>query len=126
MRLGASLVSLLVKSLPASRRPWLDFWVRKIPWRRDKLPTPVFLGFPCESAGKELTCNAGDLGLISGLGRSPGEGIRLPAPVFWPGEFHDCVAHGVAKSWTRLSNFHEISIDQIAQVHLQILKDLRS
>ena len=29
---------------------------------------------PGSSAGKESTCNAGDLGLISGLGRSPGEG----------------------------------------------------
>ena len=41
-------------------------------WRR--LPTPVFLGFPCGSAGKESTCIEGDLGLILGLGRSPGEG----------------------------------------------------
>ena len=32
------------------------------------------LGFPCSSAGKESACNAGDLGLIPGLGRSPGEG----------------------------------------------------
>ena len=30
--------------------------------------------FPCDSAGKELACNALDLGLIPGLGRSPGEG----------------------------------------------------
>ena len=30
----------------------------------------------------------GDLGLIPGLRRSPGEGTRLPTPVFWPGEFH--------------------------------------
>ena len=30
--------------------------------------------FPCGSAGKESACNAGDLGLIPGLGRSPGEG----------------------------------------------------
>ena len=45
-------------------------WVDKIPWRRDRLPTPVFLGFPCGSAGKESACNAGDLGSIPGLGRS--------------------------------------------------------
>ena len=44
----------------------------KIPWRRDRLPTPVFMGFPGGSAGKESACNAGDLGLIPGLGRSPG------------------------------------------------------
>ena len=30
---------------------------------------------------------------------------RLPTPVFWPGEFHGRVVHGVAKSWTRLSDF---------------------
>ena len=36
--------------------------------------TPVFLGFPGGSAGKESTCNVGDLGLIPGLGISPGEG----------------------------------------------------
>jgi len=38
------------------------------------LPTSVFLGFPCGSAGKESSCNVEDLGSISGLGRSPGEG----------------------------------------------------
>ena len=56
-----------------------DSWVGKIPWRRDRLPTPVFLGFPCGSAGKESAC----LGSIPGLGRE-----RPPTPVFWPGEFH--------------------------------------
>ena len=51
------------------------------------LPTPVFLGFPCGSADEESTCNAGDLGLIPGLGRSPGEG-KLTDSSIWPGEFH--------------------------------------
>ena len=37
-------------------------------------PLPIFLGFPGGSAGKEYTCNAGDLDLIPGLGRSPEEG----------------------------------------------------
>ena len=54
---------------------------------RDRLPTPVFLGFPCASAGKEPACNAGDLGLIPGLGRSPWRRERLPTPVFLLGEF---------------------------------------
>ena len=35
-------------------------------------------GFPGGSAGKESACNAGDLGLVPGLGRSPGEGIGYP------------------------------------------------
>ena len=60
------------------RRPLFDSWVGKIRWRRDRLPTPVFLGFPYGSAGKESTCNEGDLGLVPGLGRSPGEGKGYP------------------------------------------------
>ena len=38
----------------------------------------LVMGFPCGLAGKESTCNAGDLGLIPGLGRSPGEGKDYP------------------------------------------------
>ena len=64
----------MVKNAPAMQETPLDSWVRAIPWKRDRLPTPVFLGFPCGSAGKESACNVGDLGLIPGLGRSPGEG----------------------------------------------------
>ena len=60
------------------RRPWFDSWVRKIRWRRDRLPTPVFLGFPSGSAGKESACNAWGLGSIPVLGRFPGEGKGYP------------------------------------------------
>ena len=74
----ASLIAQLVRNPPECRRPQFDSWVRKIHWRRDKLPTPAFLGFPCGSAGKEFTCNVGDLGSIPGLGRSPGEGKGYP------------------------------------------------
>ena len=58
--------------------PGFDSWVGKIPWRRDRLPTPVFLGFPDGSASEESTCSAGDLGLIPGMRRSPGEGNDYP------------------------------------------------
>ena len=44
----------------------------------DRLPTPVFLGFPDGLDGKELACNAEDLGLIPALGRSPGGGHGNP------------------------------------------------
>ena len=67
------------------RRPGFNSWVGRICWRRDTLPTPVFLGFPCGSAGKESAHNEGDLGSIPGLGRSPWRRERLPTPVFWPG-----------------------------------------
>ena len=53
-------------------------WVGKIFWRRFRLPTPVFLGSPGGSAGKESACKVGDLGLIPGLGRSPGEEKGYP------------------------------------------------
>ena len=49
-------------------------WVGKIPWRRERLPTPVFVGFPDGWDGKESTCNGGNLGSIHGLQNSPGGG----------------------------------------------------
>ena len=45
---------------------------------RSQATTPVFLGFPCDSAGKESACNAGDLGSVPGLGRSPEGGKGYP------------------------------------------------
>ena len=50
----------------------LDSSVGMIPGRRDGLPTPVFMGFPGGSEGKEFSWNVGDLGLIPGLERSLG------------------------------------------------------
>ena len=81
-------------------RGFLKYWLSSkredIHWRRDRLPTPVSLGFPCGSAGKESTCNVGDLGLIPGLGRYSGERERLPTPIFWSGEFQ-----GLYSPWGR-------------------------
>ena len=82
-------VTQMVKNPPAMQETQFDPWVRNIPWRRDRLPTTVFLGFPGSSAGiflgfpgssagKESTCNVGDRGSIPGLGRSPGEGNSYP------------------------------------------------
>ena len=58
------------------------------------------------AVGKESTCNAGDLGLILGLGRSPEEGKGYPLQFSGLENSMDCTVHGVAKSQTRLSNFH--------------------
>ena len=93
------------------KRPWFDSWVWKIPWTRDWLPTPVFLGFPRGSAGKESACNAGDLGSIPGLGRSPGEGEGCPLQYSGLENSMDGIVHGVTKSWTQLSDFHFTSIN---------------
>ena len=58
--------------------PLVIFCLLKNIKRRDRLLTPVVLGFPCGSAGKESACNAGDLGSILGLGRFSGEGNSYP------------------------------------------------
>ena len=63
-------------------------------------------GFTCGSAGKESSCNEGDLSLIPGLWQFPWKRERLSTPVLGPGEFHGLLVHGVTKSWTRLSDFH--------------------
>ena len=65
------MVAQMVKNLPAVQETRFNSWIRKICWRRDRLPTPVFLGFPGASIGKEF-------GLIPGLGRSTREGIGYP------------------------------------------------
>ena len=76
--LGVSRSSVGKESACNVKRPWFNSWIGKIHWRRDRLPTPVFLGFSGGSAGKESACNAGDLDSIPGLGRSPGEGKGYP------------------------------------------------
>ena len=58
------------------------------------------------SAGKESACNAGDLSSIPGLGRCPGEGKGYPLQYSGLENSIDCIVHGVAESWTRLSDFH--------------------
>ena len=70
----ASLVAQLVKNPPAMQ----ETPVEKIPWRRDRLLIPVFLGFPGGSDSKESACNLGDQESIPGLGRSPGGGHGNP------------------------------------------------
>ena len=73
-----SLVPQLVKNPPAVQETLVQFLGWDYPWKRDRLPCPVFLGFPHGSTGKESTCNAGDLGSIPGLGSFPGEGKDYP------------------------------------------------
>ena len=73
------------------RRPWFDSCVGKIPWRRDRLSTAGFLGFPGGSDSKESALNVGALGLIPGLGRSPEEEKGYPLQY---GE-----SHGLYSPW---------------------------
>ena len=97
------------------RRSQFDSWSGRFPWRRDRLPTPVSLSFPGGSDSKESACNAGKLGLIPGLERSPGEGNGYALQYTGLENSMDrrawqAIVHGVAKSWTRLGDFHFISI----------------
>ena len=69
-------------------------------------------GFPCGSAGKESTCNVGDLGSIPGLGRSPGEGKGYPRQ--YPGLENcvDCIVHGsqrVGHDWATFTHSHSLT-----------------
>jgi len=64
------------------------------------------LDFPYGSAGKESACKAGDLRLIPGLGRSPGEGKGYPLQYSSLENSMDCIVHRVPKSWIRLSDSH--------------------
>ena len=68
-------------------------------------------GFPHGSDGKESACNVGDLGLISVLGRSPGEGNGYPLQYAGLENSMDrgvwqATLHGVTKNWTQLNDFH--------------------
>ena len=72
--------------------------------RRDRLPTPVFLGFPCGSAGKRIHMQCRRPRFNPWVGKISWRRERLPTLVFWPGEFHG--VHGVTKSQIQLSNFH--------------------
>ena len=66
----------------------------------------VSMGFPCGSAGKESACNAGNLGLIPELGRSPGEGKGYPLQYSGLENSMDYIVHGVTNNRTQLSEFH--------------------
>ena len=84
-----------------------------------------FVNFPGGSVGKESTCNARDLGLIPGPGRSPGEGNCNPLQYSGLKNSMDrgpwwATVQRVTKSWTRLSNFHFIYliIRKLSQVLL--------
>ena len=68
--------------------------------------------FPGSSEVKASACNAGDQGSIPGLGRSTGEGNGNPLQYSGLENSMDCIVHGIAKSWTRLSNFHTFNSSQ--------------
>ena len=83
------------------------FSLRKIP-RNGIAGSYVSLGLPWRLSSEETACSAGDLGLISGLGRPPGEGnvYLLQCSCLGNGvdeESDRAIVHGITKSWTRVS-----------------------
>ena len=72
----------------------------------------LYLYVPCGSAGKESTCNVGELGLIPGLGRSPGEGKGYPLQY---SGLEKSMDYTVTKSRTRLDDFHFIILHPIIE-----------
>ena len=108
----ASLVAQLVKNPPAMQETLVQFLGRED-------PAGEGMGYPLQyswaslggSDGKESTCNEGDLGSIPGLGRSPREGNGYALQYSCLENSMDrgawqSMVHGVAKSWTRLGDFH--------------------
>ena len=89
--LRASLVAQLVRNLPTVQETLVQFLGQKICWRRDRLPTPVFLGFPGGSTGICLDC--GKPGFDPWVGNILWRRERLPTPVFWPVELFICRTH---------------------------------
>ena len=102
----SSLVAPLVKNPPAMQETLVRFLDQKIPCRRERLPSPVFSGFPSGSSGNKSTCNARDLSSFPGLEKFPGKGNSYQLQYFGLEKSMDCIVHGVTKSWTWLSNFH--------------------
>ena len=98
------------------RRPLFNSWVGRIPWRRDRLPTPVFLGFPGGSVVKESTLQYRRPGFNPRVGKIPWRSEWLPTLVFCLGEFHGqrslagYIVHRLSKGWTQLFCFIIVEI----------------
>ena len=128
--------------------PGFDPWVGKIPWRRARLPTPVFWpgefhglypwshkesdtterlslslwGFPDSSVDKESTCNAGDPDSIPGSGRSPGEGNGYPLQYSWASLVAQLVKNPPAMQETRVRSLSwEDPLEKGKATHSSIL-----
>ena len=96
----------LVLDLLSVQETSVRFLWREDPWRRDRLPTPAYLGLPGGWDGKESICNAGDLGSIPRLGWSPG------------GE------HSNPLQYSGLENPHgQRSLDRLQSIRLQYQSD---
>ena len=80
------------------------------------------MGFPGSSADKELICNAGNSGLIPGLGRSPGEGICYPLQYSWAFQVTQTVKNPPAMQETWIQSLgQEDPLDKGMTTHSSVL-----
>ena len=112
MLLSDSLLAQMVKNPQAMRETWLQSLGWEDPLEKGTATHSRILAwripdrgawkseFPGGSDGKESACNVGDLGLIFGLGRSPGGGNSYPLPYSGLESSMDCIVHGIAESDT--------------------------
>ena len=114
----------LVKNPPAMQETLVLFLGQEYLLEKGRLPIPAFLGFPCGSAGKESARNAGNLGSIPGLERSPGGGKGYPLQYSGLENSMDCIVRGVAKSGTQLSGFHSShqQLEDISSIITHVLQ----
>ena len=102
----ASLIAQLVENPLAMQETPVRFLGREDPLEKGYA---THSSIPCDSAGKESTCNAGDLGSIVGLGRSPGEGKGHPLQYSGLENSMNCIVHGVTKvghDWATFTSLH--------------------
>ena len=99
------------QNLPAMQETPVWFLGREIRWRTDRLPTPVFFGFPCGSAGKKNPPAIWETWIWSLAWEDPLEKGKA-THIQYSGleNSMDYIVHGVTKSWTRLSDFHFLSL----------------
>ena len=83
------------------------------------------MGFPESSVGKDSACSAGDNSLIPGSGRSQEKGKANPVQYSGLENPMECIVHGVAKSQTRLSDFHMIVINVVIRMAISRHKFVR-
>ena len=103
----------MVKNLPAMQDTWVQSLDQEYLLEKGMATHSSILGFACGSAGKESACNAGDLGSIPGLGKSPGEGKGYPFQYSGLENFMDCSPWGRKESDTaeRLSLTHSHTLN---------------
>ena len=105
--LGASLVAQLVKNLPAVREPGFHPWVGQIPWRRERLPPPVF--WPGEFHGlySPWDCKASDT--------TEQLSLSLFSPCFRNVQVDDIVTVGECQPLSKIVLFNVLKVTNAAR-----------